>query len=80
MLEDNNINVQAINIEPPIIIDELSVNEYYIGISRNDKNPANPYWRIKRIWKIGTVWKVGYPNGDQSYTFIWDNRLGYIYS
>lgn len=75
-----NFDVQAINIEPPVLIDETSATEYYIGTSINDRNMGRPYWKIKRIWKIGNVWKSGFPNGNQDFKFIWDDRYTYVYS
>ena len=61
------------------IVDEISSTEYYIGISVNSDNGSKPYWRIKKIYKVSTVWKTAYPNGDQSYQYIWDDRLSYTY-
>jgi hypothetical protein len=80
MLEDSDINVQAINIEPTVLIDEASDINYYIGTSKSFGDSARATWRIKRIWQVGTVWMEGYPNGDQGFSFIWDLRTGYVYS
>ena len=63
-----------------MLVDELSSTEFYIGTSKNDKDPARPYWRIKRIYKIGSVWKFEFPNGDQDFKYVWDDRLSYTYS
>jgi hypothetical protein len=80
MLQPSDMNVQALNIEPYIlIVDESSINNFYIGTSRSFKNPSQANWRIKRIWKVGTVWKIGFPNGNQDFTFVWDDRTSYIY-
>ena len=73
---NTDINVQLQNIEPITLIDEQSSEEYYIGVSTNGRDTSKPYWRIKKIWKDDTVWKIEFPNGDQSYTFIWDDRIG----
>ena len=78
MIEDNSY--QFYNIEPYVLVDEFSNTEQYIGTSKNDKDTALANWKIKRITKTGTVWKFGYPNGDQSFNYIWDNRFGYTYS
>jgi hypothetical protein len=80
MLQDSEINIQAINIEPYLLVDETSTTEYYIGTSRSFSDPGKPNWRIKRIIKIGNIWKSQYPNGDQRFQFIWDDRFSYIYS
>jgi len=79
MLENSNINLQAINIEPHILILELSSTEYYIGTSKSFSDPAKSNWRIKRIVRISGVWNFQYPNGDQDFKFIWDDKLLYSY-
>lgn len=79
MLQDSEINIQAINIEPYLLVDETSTTEYYIGTSKSFSDPAKPNWRIKRIMKIGNVWKFQYPNGRQGFDFIWDDRFTYTY-
>ena len=72
-------NLITYNIEPIKLVDELSDVEAYIGESINGKDRSANTWRIKRIWKVGTVWNIGYPNGNQSYEYIWDDRLNYSY-
>jgi hypothetical protein len=80
-IDDNiSISTQAINIEPSILIDAVSDTDFYIGTSRSFNNPGAANWRIKRVWQVGTVWLSGYANGDQGFTFIWDSRIGYVYS
>ncbi len=77
---NTDIDIQLQNFEPITLIDEQSSEEYYIGVSTNGSDISEPYWRIKKIWKDGTVWKIQFPNGDQSYKFIWDDRIsGYTY-
>jgi hypothetical protein len=79
-LQESDYNVQAIVIEPTVLVDEVSTDDFYIGTSRSYRDPASANWRIKRIWKVGNVWKQGFANGDQGFTFIWDLRFGYVYS
>lgn len=79
-LQDSDINVQAINIEPTVLIDETSTTEYYVGISRSFSDVNQPNWKIKRIYKNGNVWYSQFPKGDQSFNFIWTSRYGYTYS
>ena len=57
----------------------MSDTEFYIGTSIQFNDKSKPMWRIKRIWKIGNVWNFGYPNGEQDFKFIWDDRFTYIY-
>jgi len=71
---NTDFNVQSFNIEPVTLIDEVSSNEFYIGISQNGRNTSKANWRIKKIWKDGTIWKVEFPSGDQSYKYVWDER------
>lgn len=79
-LSEAGINVQQHNYDPIMLVDESTATEYYVGVSNNTSNPSAATWRIKRIWKIGNVWKFGFPDGDQKFKFIWDDRYGYTYS
>jgi hypothetical protein len=76
----NDLSTPLNNIEPQLIVDVATNNQIYIGISNNTKNTGNPTWKIKYIWQTGTVWNFGYPNGDQSFAYIWDLRDSYNYS
>ena len=31
-------------------------------------------WKIKKIWKDGSIWNVGFPDGDQMFSYVWDER------
>ena len=73
------LNQQQQNVDQIMLVDELSDTEYYIGTSDNFSSPSDANWRIKRIIKIGSVWKFEFPEGDQRYKWIWDNRLSYTY-
>lgn len=80
MADFNNFNnpVPVPNM-PITFVDELSASEFYVGTSVNGKNVNAPTWCIKKIWKVGSVWNTGYPNGDQTSTFIWSGRTEYSY-
>lgn len=68
------------NYTPNTLIDEVSSTEYYIGISNNGSNINSPTWKIRKVIKIGTTWNTSlYPNGDQGFSFIWNNRAIYSY-
>ena len=54
-------------VKPPMLIDEVSSTEYYIGVSRNGSDTSKSFWRIQKIWKIGNIWNFGYPDGDQDF-------------
>jgi hypothetical protein len=71
---------QNIVIEPYVLVDQVSSTLIYIGTSTNGNNVNNPTWRIKKISQNGTVWSVGFPNGDQTFTFIWRDRNGFTYN
>lgn len=77
-----SISIQAITIEPSVLIDQVSSTEFYIGTSKSFNNPGAAVWRIKRIWQVGTIWMSGYADGNQGFGFIWDNRSDgtYVYS
>lgn len=73
-----NLNTQY-NTEKTMLVDEMSSTEYYIGTSDNSSDSAAANWKIKRIWQIGSVWKFGFPDGNQEFKWIWNDRLGYTY-
>ena len=81
MADFQNLDNYPLNqVEPTMIIDEVSASEFYIGTSVQGNITANAVWKIKRIWKIGNLWYVGYPTGDQRFNYIWDDRVGYAYA
>lgn len=80
MGQGTEINTYQHNFEAPLLIDEVSDTEYYVGESINTNLKSRNNWRIKRIWKIGNVWNFGFPNGNQDYVFDWDKRDTYTYS
>ena len=75
------------NPHPPIyssnastLVGEVSSTEYYIGISNGgDKDESAAFWNIKKIWKDGNVWRTQFPDGDQSFKFVWNSRGTYTY-
>lgn len=76
MSDFNNINDNPIRYDSTesMLVDEVSSTEFYIGTTNKNKDTSAEVWRIKKIWKDGNVWNFGFPNGDQSYTFIWSAR------
>ena len=70
-----DFNIQSFSIEPFTLIDEVSGEEFYIGVSINGRNTSKAIWKIKKIWKDGTMWRIEFPNGDQSYKYVWDDRI-----
>jgi hypothetical protein len=77
MLE-NNFNVNKYVFEPVEWTDVASGTITYIGLS-GQSDGAQPLWRIKRLFTDGTVTTIQYPNGDQSLTYVWNNRASYTY-
>jgi len=77
---NDNYNSQPHNIEPIKLIDEISTTEFYIGTSKNEGNTGKAIWQIKKIWKIGNVWNFGFPNAEQGFKFIWNNRNNGTYT
>jgi len=76
---NDEIDVQSHKIEAILLVYEASSTEYYIGTSRNDKDTGRPYWRIKRVIKIGNEWNFQFPNGDQSFKYVWQDKFTYVY-
>lgn len=79
MIDNISSSVQAIKIEPYLLVDEVSLTTFYIGTSKSFSDQAKANWRIKKIWKDGNVWMFGYPNGSQDFGFSWTDRAGYTY-
>jgi hypothetical protein len=75
----SDLNAQSINIEPYLLIDQLSTTEFYIGTSKSFKTQSAENWRIKKIYQSGTIWIIAYPNGDQGFNYKWSDRLTYTY-
>ena len=80
MFDSSDFNIQSFDVTTPLIIDEISSTEFYVGQSINSKDLGKPNWRIRRIWMVGSVWHFGFPNGDQDFKYVWDLRDTYDYS
>ena len=80
MSENTDFNVQMQNIEPITLVNEFSSTEYYIGVSNNGSDTSKPIWLIRKISKVADVWAVTqYPDGNQTFEYIWDSRFLYTY-
>ena len=60
-------------------IDEADASTTYIGIAPRKSSITSPVWQIKRILVDGTVTSITYPNGDDGFKYIWDDRDSYTY-
>jgi hypothetical protein len=77
---DNEFNLQSYKVESITLIHEYSSTEYYIGVSNNGRDTSRATWQIRKIVKLGDVWAVTqYPDGDQLFKYVWDDRLTYTY-
>lgn len=77
---NTDFNIDSFNVEPIILIQEFSSTEYYVDVSRNGRDTSKANWQIRRIVKTGAIWAVTqYPDGDQSFKYVWDDRLSYQY-
>ena len=77
---NTDLNIQFPIIQPIQLIHEASSTEYYYGTSSSGSDTSKPIWQIKKITKTGAVWAVSlFPNGDQFFNYIWDDRLTYTY-
>jgi hypothetical protein len=76
---ENEFNLNPYNFEPSMIIDEVSNEEYYIGITNNNNVASSSNWKIKKVWKIDTIWRFGFPDGNQSFSYVWNDRFDYNY-
>ena len=72
-------NPQFYTLGSSTLIDEVSSTEYYIGISSGANDVSATSWSIKKIWQDCTVWRTQFPDGDQSFKFVWSDRGGYTY-
>jgi hypothetical protein len=74
-----NIGKIPTNKEPYVLTDIVTEEQIYVGTSQRGNQPEIPSWRIKKIWKDGNIWYMGFPDGNQSFSFIWDDRGDYDY-
>ena len=79
MTKTQGLDMQLRSFDEIMLVDELSATEYYVGWSNNHSDRSSPNWRIRRIWKVGSVWNFEFPDGNQDYVWIWDERLSYSY-
>lgn len=77
----SNSAEQYLDIVPKTLIHEASSTLFYIGVSISGGDTTKAIWSIKKIEKVGNVWAIAlFPSGDQTFKFVWDDRLGYTYS
>lgn len=74
---NSNIGKASTNIEPYVLTEVVNEELIYVGTSNMGNIPDFKCWKIKKIWKDGDIWYMGFPNGDQSFSFIWDERKNY---
>ena len=80
MLQNSDFNTQLQPQEPTTLVHEYSATEFYVGVSTNGSDTSKATWQIKKISKSGDIWNLNrFPGGDQSFKYIWDERLVYIY-
>jgi hypothetical protein len=81
MSDFNNFNdsIKFYNPEPYILISGITGDTRYTGISLIFGDTSKPTWRIKKEWVSGNVKLMGFPNGDQSYSYIWNSGGTYTY-
>lgn len=80
MLQNSDLNTQFQPQEPITLVHEYSTTEFYVGVSNNGNDTSKANWQIKKISKSGNVWNLNkFPDGDQSFKYVWDDRLTYIY-
>jgi hypothetical protein len=61
------------------LIDEVDSNTIYVGIASRATITSASSWQIIKILTTGTVTSVLYPNGNDGFLYIWDNRTTYTY-
>jgi len=81
MADFNNMNdnPKIYNPESYVLIDGLTGATKYTGVSLSIGDMDGTTWRIKKEWQIANVQYMGFPNGDQSYEYVWSGRTGYTY-
>lgn len=79
MGQGTDINTIQHDFETPFLVDEVSSTEFYIGYSKNSSSRSAANWRIKRIVQISSVWNFEFPDGNQNFVFVWDDRDTYDY-
>lgn len=83
-LVDQDRHVQVDIISQPetnyaSLIDEASPSVTYICTASPGTQADEPHWRIQKITKSGSVTRTQYPNGQNTFTFVADDRATYDY-
>ena len=63
-----------------ILVDEVSENEIYVGISEPWRATSDAVWQIKKITTSWTITRVEFANWTLDFNKIRDNRTTYSYS
>ena len=81
MSDFNNFhdNIKIYNLEPYVLIDGLTGDTRYTGVSIGFNNINDAIWKIKKECQIENIQYMGFPNADQSYAYSWSGRTGYTY-
>jgi hypothetical protein len=72
-------DIKIYNPEPYVLISGLTGTTKYVGISLTSGDTSKSTWRIKKEWQSGNIKLMGFPNGDQSYSYVWDSGSTYTY-
>lgn len=63
------------------IIDEANSTTTYFGqcSMSSSHSQSAPIWQIRRVTISGTQTTTDWPNGDDSFTYVWTNRASLTY-
>ena len=74
-------NGLVFEIEQPIEIrsDIVSSTVVYKGWAKNGAIDSEAKWYLEKYEKVAGVWTKKTPNGNNIYSFVWNDRQTYIY-
>ena len=56
----------------------------YVGNAEPNSKNSEPRWQIRRVVTVvsggNTSTEITFPNGDNTYTKVWDDRTTYVYA
>jgi len=61
-------------------LDQVSDILVYKAYALTGSLTSESTWSIAKYAKSGDVWTTTYPNADDTYSYIWNDRLSYLYS
>ncbi len=71
---------QLDSLQLNVLYDELSVTEVLVGKAASGVATSAPSWKISKVTGNSPNVIEEFPNGDSSFSYVWDDRNSYTFS